>query len=105
MAFWQVFFCVIWRLPKVLSVNPPTTHIDLLTINFPIARTSVTQKNCFRIICVIIPGLIVVIAEALARVIAAIRVTSTRWRSYLPLIEKLVLVDPAFLALRFESRD
>ena len=48
----------------------------------------------------------IVIAESLARVIAAIRITSVRWRSYLPLkTQKLVLVDPAFVALRFESRD
>ena len=47
-----------------------------------------------------------VIAESLARVIAAIRITSVRWRSYLPLkTQNLVLVDPAFVALRFESRD
>ena len=48
----------------------------------------------------------IVIAEALARVIAAIRITSVRWRSYLPLkTQNLVLVDPAFVALRFESLD
>ena len=47
-----------------------------------------------------------VIAESLARVIAAIRITSVRWRSYLPLkTQKLVLIDPAFVALLFESRD
>ena len=47
-----------------------------------------------------------VIAESLARVIAAIRITSVRWRSYLPLkTQNLVLVDPVFVALRFESRD
>ena len=47
-----------------------------------------------------------VIAESLARVIAAIRITSIRWRSYLTLItQSLVLVGPAFVALRFESRD
>ena len=47
-----------------------------------------------------------VIAESLARIIAAIRITSVRWRSYLPLkTQNLVLVDPAFVALRFESRD
>ena len=46
------------------------------------------------------------IAESLARVIAAIRITSVRWRSYLPLkTQNLVLVDPAFVALRFEPRD
>ena len=48
----------------------------------------------------------IVIAESPARVIAAIRITSVRWRSYLPLkAQKLVLVDPVFFALRFESRD
>ena len=47
-----------------------------------------------------------VVAESLARVIAAIRITSVRWRSYFPLkTQNLVLVDPAFVALRFESRD
>ena len=47
-----------------------------------------------------------VIAESLARVIAAIRITSVRWRSYLPpKTQNLVLADPAFVALRFESRD
>ena len=40
------------------------------------------------------------------RVIAAIRITSVRWRSFLPLkTQNLVLVDPAFVALRFELRD
>ena len=58
-AFWQEFFCVIRGLRKVLSVNLPITHINCLGINFPITRTFVTQKNCFRIICVIISGLIV----------------------------------------------
>ena len=44
-----------------------------------------------------------VIAESLARVIAVIRITSIRWRSYLPLkTQNLVLVDPAVVALRFE---
>ena len=47
-----------------------------------------------------------VIAESLVRVITAIRITSVRWRSYLlQKTQNLVLVDPAFLALRFESRD
>ena len=42
-----------------------------------------------------------VIAESLARVIAAIRITSVRWWSYLPQkTQYLVLVDPAFDALR-----
>ena len=58
-AFWQEFFCVIGRLHNVLSVQVPITHINCLRINFPITHTSVTQKNCFRIICVIISGLIV----------------------------------------------
>ena len=48
----------------------------------------------------------IVIAESLVRVIAAIRITSVRWRSYLPLKPpNLVLVDLAFVALLFESRD
>ena len=59
-AFWQELFCVIRRLHKVLSVNAPITHINCLGINFPITCTSITQKNHFRIICVIISGLIVV---------------------------------------------
>ena len=47
-----------------------------------------------------------VIAESLARVIAAIRITSVRCRSYLlSKTQKLVLIDPAFVALRFKSRD
>ena len=47
-----------------------------------------------------------VIAEALARVIAAIRIASVRWRSHLHLkTQNLVPIDPAFVALRFESRD
>ena len=47
-----------------------------------------------------------VIAESLARVIAAIQITSVRWRSYLPLkTQNLVLVDPAFMVLRFGSSD
>ena len=58
-AFLQQLFCVIWRLHKVLSVNAPITHTNCLGVNFPIARTSVTQKNCFQIICVIISGPIV----------------------------------------------
>ena len=58
-AFWKEFFCVLGRLHKVLSVNAPTTHINCLGINCPITRTSVTRKNCFRIICVIISGPIV----------------------------------------------
>ena len=38
--------------------------------------------------------------------IAAIRITSVRWRSYLPLkTQNLVLVDCAFVELQFESRD
>ena len=47
-----------------------------------------------------------VIAESLARVVTAIRINSARWRSNLPLkTQNLVLVDPAFAALRLESRD
>ena len=40
-------------------MNAPITHINCLGIDFPITHTSVTQKNCFRIISVIISGLIV----------------------------------------------
>ena len=40
-------------------MNASITHIKCLGTNFPIARTSVTQKKCFRIICVIMSGLIV----------------------------------------------
>ena len=58
-AFWQELICVIRGLHRVLSVEVSITHIYCLGINFPIARTFVTQKNCFRIICVIISGLIV----------------------------------------------
>ena len=49
----------------------------------------------------------IVIAEALARVIVAIRIASVHWRSYLPPeAQKLVLTrDPAFVVLRFGSRD
>ena len=34
-------------------------HKNSLKIHFPTTRTSVTQKNCFRTICVIISGLMV----------------------------------------------
>ena len=54
-----ILLCNSGRLHKVLSVKAPITHINCLGINFPITHTSVTQKNCFRIICVIISGLIV----------------------------------------------
>ena len=60
MAFWQEFFCVIRGLHKVLSVNVPITQISCFGIDFPITHTCVTQKRCFRIICVLIAGLIVV---------------------------------------------
>ena len=51
-------------------------------------------------------NLAIVVADSLARVIAAIRITSVRWRSNLLLkTQNLVLVDPAFVALRFVSRD
>ena len=47
-----------------------------------------------------------VIAESFARAIAAIRITSVRWWSHLPLkTQNLVLLDLAVVALRFESRD
>ena len=49
---------------------------------------------------------VIVIAESQARFFAATGITSVRWQSYLPLkTQNLVLVDPAFVALRFESRD
>ena len=45
----------------------------------------------------------IVIAESLARVVAAIQIASVRWRSYLPSeTQKLVLTDPVFVVLRFE---
>ena len=48
----------------------------------------------------------IVTAESLARVISAIRVASVRWRSHIsPKTQKLVLTEPAFVVLRFESRD
>ena len=48
----------------------------------------------------------IVNAESLARVTAAIRITSVRWWSYRPLeAQNLVLLDPAFIGLRFESCD
>ena len=46
----------------------------------------------------------IVIAGSLARVIAAILTISVRWRSCLPpKTQNLVLVDPAFVALRFDN--
>ena len=62
-AFWQDSFCVIWRLHKVLSASAPSTYTNCLGINLPMTRTSVTQNNCFRIICVVISGLIVFFAS------------------------------------------
>ena len=50
----------------------------------------------------------IAIAETLVRVVAAIGITGHRWRSNLPpesLKHKSVLTDPAFVELRFESRD
>ena len=48
----------------------------------------------------------IVIAESLARVIAAIPIASIRWSSYLPpKTQDLVLIGPVFVALRFESHD
>ena len=43
----------------------------------------------------------IVVAESLARVIAAIRIASVCWWSYLPLqtTQRLVLTDPAFVVL------
>ena len=65
-AFWQECFCVIGRLHKVLSVGAPITHINCPGINFPITHTSVTQKNSFQIICVIISGRIVLFVTGAA---------------------------------------
>ena len=59
-GFLAGILCVIRRLHKVLLVNLPVTHINCRGINFPIAHTFVTQKNCFRIIYVIILGLMAV---------------------------------------------
>ena len=47
----------------------------------------------------------IVLAESLARVVAMIRITSVRWWSYLPKQQKLVLIDPAFVVLRFRLRN
>ena len=47
----------------------------------------------------------IVLAEWLVRVIAAIRFTSVRWWSYLTPNTEIGLIDPAFIALRYESRD
>ena len=50
------------RLHEVLSVNAPITRINCLGITFQFhTHTSVTQKNCFRIICVIMLGLIAIL--------------------------------------------
>ena len=47
-----------------------------------------------------------VIAEALARVIAAIQITSVCWRPYLPpKTQKSVLTDPAFVLCCDSNRD
>ena len=51
----------------------------------------------------------IVIAESLARVIAAIRITSVRWRSYPSppppkKTQNLGLINPAFVALQCESQ-
>ena len=43
--------------------------------------------------------------KANTALIATIRITSVRWRSYLPKTQKLVLIDPAFAVPRFESRN
>ena len=40
-------------------MNVPITHINSLGMNFPITSTFVTQNNGFRMICVIVSGLIV----------------------------------------------
>ena len=55
-GFLARILCVIRRLHKALSANTPIRRIDCLGITFPITHTHipVTQKNCFRIVCVII---------------------------------------------------
>ena len=49
----------LWGLLSVIGHFHKVLHINCLGSNFPTTRTSVTQKNCFRIICVTISGLIV----------------------------------------------
>ena len=44
-------------------------------------------------------------AASLARVSAMIGITIVHWRSYLSRTQTLVLRDPVFFALRFESYD
>ena len=61
-GFWQESLCVIRGLHKVLSVNAPITLINCLEFIFQL-HTSVTLKNCFRIICVIISGLILAFSQ------------------------------------------
>ena len=45
-------------------LSMPITQKNSLGINFPITHTSVTQKNCFRIICAIMSGLIVSVCQS-----------------------------------------
>ena len=61
MAFWQELFCVIRAAMKVFSVNAPVTHThtNCVGTDSPKKHISVTQKNCFGIVCVIISGRIV----------------------------------------------
>ena len=66
--------------------------------------TGVTEKL---LMCQILDGRnhATVLAESLARVIAAIQIASVR-QVISPLkTQKLVLTDPAFVVLRFESRN
>ena len=58
-ACWQALFCVIRVPAHGTSVNALITQKNSLGITFPIACTSVPQKNCFRIVYLIILGLTV----------------------------------------------
>ena len=76
-------------------------------MGFKIASSGECEIRNFGAPATVVPVVVVIaIAESLVRVVAAIRITSVRWRSYLPLKpQSLVLVDLAFVALRFESCD
>ena len=81
--------------PNLLRPACGTAPRSTFTTASMISDTILDGRNCER-----------VIAESLARVTAAIRIASVRWRSNLPPeTQKLVLTDPAFVVLRFESRD
>ena len=59
---WQELFCVI-RVPPNGTFCDDNYTEESLGIHFPIAHTSFTQTNYFRIICVIISGLIALEAQ------------------------------------------